>query len=259
MKQHAPITDQTDPTPMLKKAMQREMAIEGATKRQALRVVLVWAINSGTLPAGFRLPTETDLARGLGVSIGTVQTALGQVQDLGLIKRRRGDGTRVLDSSVLPSSIWHFRMHSIETGNVFRILDQRIEIASTDASGRWCEHLGHCPEYTVIRRSIKGTDGMCVGAEMILDARLVPAASITAHALRQSNVRTVLEARLGVVAIQGKRQVTLGGIDPRQSALFDLSTDVPIFEVEASTFLTDQRPFYFQTLYVPADRIALEF
>ena len=103
-------------------------------------------------------------------------------------------------------------MHSIETGNVFRILDQRIEIASTDASGRWCEHLGHCPEYTVIRRSIKGTDGMCVGAEMILDARLVPAASITAHALRQ-----------------------------------------------ASTFLTDQRPFYFQTLYVPADRIALEF
>ena len=205
MNQYAPVETESGATDLLKREMQREMKQEGATKRQALRVALVWAINSGTLPAGLRLPAETELARGLGVSLGTVQTAMGQVQDLGLIKRRRGDGTRVLDCSVLPSSIWHFRMYDIETGNAFRMLDQRIEIASTDTAGRWSEHLGHCPEYTVIRRCIKGTDNLCVGAEMVLDARLVPAASLSAHALRQSNLRTVLEARLGVVAILGRR------------------------------------------------------
>jgi len=259
MNQLASIEDETDAIIILKRAMRREMEQEGATKRQALRVALVWAINSGTLPAGQRLPAETDLARGLEVSLGTVQTAMGQVQDLGLIKRRRGDGTRVLDCSVLPSSIWHFRMHDIDTGDAFRILDQQIEISSTDSAGRWSEHLGHCLEYTIIRRRITGTHEGRVGAEMVLDARLVPAASLAAHELRQSNLRTVLEARLGVVAIQGKRRVALSRLDPRQSALYELPADIPVLEVEASTFLADQRPFYFQTIYAPADRIALEF
>lgn len=248
-----------DITAILKRSMRHGIDNDGTTKRQALRVALVDAINSGILPAGRRLPAETDLANGLGVSLGTVQTALGQVQDLGLITRRRGDGTRVLDCSTLPSSIWHFRMYHVETGDAFRMLDQKIEISSTDTAGPWREHLGDCPEYTIIRRSIIGTHDLRIGAEMVLDARLVPASSLTAHGLRQSNLRTVLAARLGVAAVQGKRSVALDDIDARQAALYELPSDGPFLKVEASTFLADQRAFYFQTLHVPADRITLEF
>lgn len=258
MSETAP-TVETDTTDLLKRAMRREMEQNGATKRQALRVAIVWAINSGALPAGLRIPAETELARDLEVSTGTVQTALGQVQDLGLIRRRRGDGTRVLDCSVLPSNIWHFRMYDIATGDPFRILDQRIEIASTDTPGRWSDHLGHCPEYTVIRRRIIGTNDVRVGSEMVLDARLVPAASLSPAKLRQTNLRTVLEARLGIVAVQGKRRVMHEQLDPREVALYELPAEGMLFRVEATTFLADQRPFYFQTLHVPSDRIALEF
>ncbi|PLS21172.1 GntR family transcriptional regulator [Neptunicoccus cionae] len=259
MNRQATIESDSDINKALKRAMLQEIDRNGMTKRQALRVALVNAIHSGTLAPGLRLPSETDLAESLGVSLGTVQTALGQVQDLGLIKRRRGDGTRVLDCSVLPPNIWHFRMHHIESGNAFRMINQKIEIASTDSKGPWCDHLGACPEYTVIRRSIIGTHDLRVGAEMILDARLVPAASLAAHSLRQSNLRTILEARLGVVAVQGKRSVSLEDIDVRQAALFELPMDGPFFKIEATTFLSDQRPFYFQTLHVPADRVTLEF
>lgn len=244
---------------LLREAMRREMAHEGATKRQALRIAVVWAINSGLLPPGARLPSEIDLARRLDVSTGTVQAALGQVQDLGLIERRRGAGTRVLDCSVLPPSIWHFRMYGLASGEAFRILDQRIEILSTDAAGPWSDHLGPRRDYTVIRRRILGTGGVRVGAQMVLDGRLVPAAGLSPGALRQANLRTVLEARLGVAAVQGTRRVSFETLCQRERAVYELPADAPLLRVEARTFLTDQRPFYFQILHAPADQIAVEF
>lgn len=51
----------------------------------------------GTSPPGCRLPTEVQLAIDYGVSVITVQRALKELEDEGLIERHRGRGTFVAD------------------------------------------------------------------------------------------------------------------------------------------------------------------
>jgi GntR family transcriptional regulator len=56
---------------------------------------LAEGIASGRFPVGSLLPTELELSEQFGVSRHTVRTALRQLQDLGLVSRRKRVGTRV--------------------------------------------------------------------------------------------------------------------------------------------------------------------
>jgi len=53
-------------------------------------------IRTGVHPVGALLPTEQDLCRRFSASRHTVREALRQLQDMGLIARRQGSGSRVL-------------------------------------------------------------------------------------------------------------------------------------------------------------------
>lgn len=247
-----------DISDLLRSAMKRELAIQGTTKRNALRIALVMAINSGVLAPGTRLPAESALCRFLGVSLGTVQAALGQVQDLGLLERRRGDGTRVLECPGFNPVIWHFRMYNLETGAPFRILDQDIELLTTNTSGPWTGHLGDVGDYTVIRRRITGSDHNVIGAEMVLDRALLPPEKLKATELRLANLRTVIEDILNVKAARGVQRLRLHEMSARDRAIFSLPTEGPILRLEARTTTTLGQPLYHQMIYIPADALEVE-
>lgn len=52
-------------------------------------------ISGGRLPAGFRMPTQRDLARTLGISAGTVTKAYAEAERMGLVQGQVGRGTFV--------------------------------------------------------------------------------------------------------------------------------------------------------------------
>ena len=54
------------------------------------------AINSGELPTGTLLQNEVDLAQSLGLSRPTMRRAMQHLVDKGMVTRRRGIGTRVV-------------------------------------------------------------------------------------------------------------------------------------------------------------------
>jgi GntR family transcriptional regulator, transcriptional repressor for pyruvate dehydrogenase complex len=54
-------------------------------------------IMGGRYQAGDKLPPERKLADTLGINRGTLREALKQLEQLGLVRSRQGDGTRVLD------------------------------------------------------------------------------------------------------------------------------------------------------------------
>lgn len=91
------------------------------TKRSAARLAIAAAIRDGVLQPGDYLPPELWLTGILGVSLGTVQAALRQLQQMGAIVRRRGDGTRVASGEPLGRDIWHFRFVAKDTGQPLRI------------------------------------------------------------------------------------------------------------------------------------------
>lgn len=123
--------------------------LDTPTKGVAVQDALVAMIEKAGLGIGDRLPPEVALARSLGVGRSTIREAMNRWEGLGIIRRRRGDGTyltaRVQAShGPLPTMIRLegealLRLlevrHVLETGTVrraalFATTDQRNEIAA---------------------------------------------------------------------------------------------------------------------------------
>ena len=62
---------------------------------QRLRDAMVSSIREGLLPANRALPSERDLATGLGVSRSSVRNCLKDLSDMGLVETRHGAGSVV--------------------------------------------------------------------------------------------------------------------------------------------------------------------
>lgn len=77
--------DEADPTPAF----------------EQIRRQITGHIASGALPVGAKLPPLRQLARDLGIAVGTAAHAYRELEATGLIESRRGGGTRVI---ALPST-----------------------------------------------------------------------------------------------------------------------------------------------------------
>ncbi|MFC8294299.1 GntR family transcriptional regulator [Streptomyces sp. NPDC057242] len=62
---------------------------------EQIRSQLAALIDGGVLPEGERLPTVRQLAADLGLAPGTVNRAYKELEAAGLVRTRRGAGTRV--------------------------------------------------------------------------------------------------------------------------------------------------------------------
>ncbi|CAM3652799.1 GntR family transcriptional regulator [Tsukamurella ocularis] len=72
--------DEADPTPAF----------------EQIRRQITGHIASGALPVGAKLPPLRQLARDLGIAVGTAAHAYRELEATGLIESRRGGGTRVI-------------------------------------------------------------------------------------------------------------------------------------------------------------------
>lgn len=72
--------------------------LSGAPLFDQIRVALIEAIRSGSLPAGTRLPTVRDLAGQLGLAVNTVARAYRELEAGGVVETRGRSGTFVASS-----------------------------------------------------------------------------------------------------------------------------------------------------------------
>jgi len=109
---------------------------------------LVQLIDSGRLIAGQRLDAERTIAADLGVSRAAVRDALARMESAGLVERRQGSGTRVVER--LPSSAElaaRLREHAAErahSAELRRVLEP--EIARLAAARAEPHHLDRLDE-----------------------------------------------------------------------------------------------------------------
>lgn len=71
----------------------------------AIAARLMDLVSTGAVPAGSALPPERDLAVQLGVSRTTIREAIHELTLKGVVRRRQGSGTVVLDPSDAASSL----------------------------------------------------------------------------------------------------------------------------------------------------------
>jgi DNA-binding GntR family transcriptional regulator len=109
------------------------------------------AIASGAVGVGERLPTELEIAQRQQVSRHTAREALRRIDDLGLVERRQGSGTRV--KSKLPPARFNQAVQTIEDlldyGNASRL--QVVRARRARASREVARQLQVAPGAAVVR------------------------------------------------------------------------------------------------------------
>lgn len=125
---------------LLEKYAPRE--VPGVAKYAQLRETLVAAIRSGHWKPGSQLPPERELTRMTGFSLGTVQRALRDLAEAGVLVRSQGSGTYVAEGRGSIDEPLHLRFMGREGEPTFLPLYPKVLARKRiEERGPWSEWL----------------------------------------------------------------------------------------------------------------------
>ena len=107
------------------------------------------AVEMGRWKPGDQLPSETELAEKMRVSLGTVQRGLKVLTDQGLVLRHHGRGTFVGSGRAPDEQLRHFRFVTEGSRDLLPVVSRVLSIEMVRSKGPWAEFLG--PEDSYIR------------------------------------------------------------------------------------------------------------
>lgn len=88
-------------------------------------------ISQGLVKVGHSLPSEIDLASQFNVSSGTMRKALETLEDRGLLERRQGRGTFVVDPVLIP---FKAELSRAAATDLFSMMNKLAHAKELDAS-----------------------------------------------------------------------------------------------------------------------------
>ncbi len=204
-------------------------------------------IAAGRLADGDRLPPERAMAEGLGVAVGTLRRALGELAERGQIARVQGSGNYVRARPDLGTVYAFFRLERADGGGL-----PTAEVLGVERRAKPA-HLppfGAGPEAHRIRR-LRRLDGVASAVEEIwLDAGHAPA--LTAADLSES-LYLHYRARLGLVIARVEDRVGTGTVPFWAPAAFALRPGDPAGHIVRVSQTDDgARPEVSETWFDPA-------
>lgn len=191
------------------------------------------AIRSGSIPAGARLENEIAIGQRLSLSRPTVRRAIQELVDKGLLVRRRGIGTQVVQGQVtrqVELTSLYEDLQSAHHKPGTKVLAHEI-VPATDLVAR---NLGvPVGEDVVYIRRRRTTDGAPVA---ILENHL-PAdfADITAAQLEKNGLYQIMRAR-GVTIRVAKQTIGARRAQGDEKDLLDIEKGGPVLTMERIAF-----------------------
>lgn len=197
---------------------------------------LIDGITSGRHPVGTLLPTEFELCEHYGASRYTIRAALQELQQLGLVSRRKNVGTRV--ESARPRPVFRPSLASVDDLVQFGVEHLRVvqSVQETAVSEDVARDIGCAAGDRWLRISSIRLDGARNGAPMAwTDVYVDPAYAEVGEWVRASPdtlVSTLIESRYGrhIAEIhQDVRAFALG--DAHVAGALGLDTGAPALKI----------------------------
>ncbi len=216
-----------------------------------LRDHLAIEITSGELAPGTQLPSERTLSEQYGYSRLTVRRALADLEEGGLLVRRRGSGTFVADQLIqknargLASFSEDMRQRGLEPSSI--VLRQELTFLQ-DEQAHLLKVAPH--EGAVLLRRLRLANGI----PMALETALIPAALcpglVRRTDLERVSLYEVLEREYGLCADYAQEVVEAVNAGAEEAALLKVVPATALLRIRRLTTAKDRGPFeYVESLY----------
>lgn len=227
----------------------------GVPKYVALRDAVAASVTAGDWSSGARLPTESEWAAQLPLSLGTIQRALRMLAEEGVIRRRQGQGTFVAERS---AERMHAPMHSRfvnDSGLGFLPVYPRIVARfETDEEGPWSRHL-HASRVLCIDRLLRIGDEFKVFSRFYVDPTGLPAfAQLPIRKLSRENFNEIIWRETHQLIGRFSRFLTTITLPSVICKALGVKRGTRGQLLQISAFGGRGAPVYYQELYIPPNR-----
>jgi DNA-binding GntR family transcriptional regulator len=191
------------------------------------------AITSGDIPAGARLENEIAIGEKLGLSRPTVRRAIQELVDKGLVVRRRGIGTQVVQGAVSRPVELTSLYEDMQRGHLSPVTEV-LEHETVPAPERVAEQLAIKEGEDVVRlRRLRSTGDVPVA---VMENYLpVDVADFSTEDLTQHGLYELM--RKGRVIIKvAQQRIGARRVHAEEARLLDLEKGAPVLTMERTAF-----------------------
>lgn len=225
----------------------------GMPKYMLVQAVIVDMIEEGYWTSETKLPPEQEIGKMLGISLGTVQKALGHLTEDGIIYRQQGRGTFVAPHDRILSDPSHFRFLADDGKTLLpiftKVLSRRKARTLTAQPGFFGsrEQSFHCLRRIVdVNHEFNCFNLFYLGSEQFEGFDKIPFQD-----LHGSNLKVLLQRRFGVSTVRITNQIR-----PTQltaEACEHIGCDEGIWGILLDIYgeTISGRPVYYQRTFVP--------
>lgn len=229
-------------------------------KYRQLSETILSLVESGYLEAGDRLPPENVLSNRLPISLGTIQKALRDLVELGVIKRTPKKGTIITGRSREISAIWQFRFIDENENSVFPIFSKVFCLDRVQEAGPWSVFLGNERRYLRIGREIDIDHRFKVISYFYLsDAQFGSIYKLGRKALEGVHLSAVIQRNFGISTIRTNNRVMCSAIPDPICLKLELPSAARGLICQIQGFGPNDKPISLQEVYIPADVQPMEF
>jgi GntR family transcriptional regulator len=227
--------------------------VPGMSKYAQLRETLTAAIRGGHWKPGAQLPPERDLVHMTRFSLGTVQRALRELADEGLLVRTQGSGTYVAEGRRAIDAPLHLRFLGGPGEPRFLPVSPRV-ISRTliEERGAWSEWLrqGGADIVRIDRRVTVG-DEFHVFNRFYMNAQTFPKlATAPLASLDGANLKQMVHSEVNVPVTDVRQRVSLVKLSPEAASAAGVKPGTRGMHLESAT-AAGRMPLYFEESFIP--------
>lgn len=143
---------------------------EGLALHAQLRLAVLQCIHRGRWVADERLPPETELAQATGLSMGTVQRALRDLTEEGVIRRQQGSGSFVASAPHRIDDVAHCRFLADDGSSVLPVFSRVVTRKAAPRKGPWSAYFAPDANVLALDRVLSVNDEFDVYSRFYFDA-----------------------------------------------------------------------------------------
>ena len=217
------------------------------TKTEAIADEIIDSIVSGKLQPGDRIDSERGLTAKYGVSVGTVQKALTDLEHRGIVVREHGRGTFVAQENKTIDSRF-VRFHDRD-GQMLPLYIHLLSVRRIAADDHHVRFFGRRRKLARIDRISNGGGRFDVFSEFVLASEAYDRLAKDAPESLSRNVRQAIADRLMLPTVRVEQEIDFQRWPERVTSALSPSKGGTGFVMDVRAFTLNDRPLFYLRMF----------